>query len=342
MVRLVLFAFVLSLTSCDGSSTTGDHDPDAAPWTGPDAGRGTFTVCRGREYTPLPTQPWRHDVATPIVLAAGDANHSAQDIIVRPHVNPNLPGKFTYGTISKDLEDEDVQVFLDQCDGWSDLGIHTTDSDGRIAVDAPSTLGPGVYEARFQVLGDATMTTSYLWVLPAGTRITLTDIDGTMTSSDSELFMQIFDGSHVPEAYPSAVELTLAHAQKGWLVVYLTGRPYWLSGKTREWLADLSFSQGPLHVTDSNEEALPTDDGVRAFKQAWIEALLAEGYVIDYAYGNATTDIDAYLGAGIPADDVWIIGENGGMQGTHAVADSWEMRTIEVGLLNGIDQPFDW
>jgi hypothetical protein len=337
--RLLL---LVMLSACGGSSTTPGDDPDAAPWIGPDAGRQSFAVCRGREYTPLPTEPWRHDLATPIVLAAGDANHSAQDVLVRPQANPTLPGKFAYGTISKDLEDEDVRVYLDDCTGWVDLGAHATDSDGRIAALAPSTLGPGVYEARFQVLGDATMTTSYLWVLPAGTRITLTDIDGTMTSSDSELFMQILDGSYVPEPYPGSVDLTLAHAAKGWLVVYLTGRPYWLSAKTREWLADLALAPGPLHVTDSNEEALPTDGGVRAFKQAWIEALLAQGWVIDTAYGNATTDIDAYLGAGIPAEDVWIIGDNGGMQGTHAVTGDWEERVAEVEQLAPVEQPFDW
>lgn len=317
-----------------------------APRPPDDAGAvpgGRFRDCRGRAFTPAPTQAWRHDTQTPITLQAGAPNHSAQDQI-ETTVAVALPGKFSYGSISKDLEDELVRVSIDDCGAWRTLGDFATDDDGRISVPVPAGIftSPGVHEVRYQVLGDGSLTASFVWVYPRGTHVALTDIDGTMTQSDSELFQQIFDGSHVPVAYPGAVELTTTHATRGHVVFYLTGRPYWLMQKSRQWLYDLRFAPGPLHVTDSNSEAVPSEGGVGAFKRDYLTSLAAKGLVIDVAYGNATTDIYAYLGAGLPADDVWIIGKHAGEQGTHAATDSWTARVAEVAALPTVDQPFDW
>jgi hypothetical protein len=335
--RLV-WLFPLVVTAACGGSSSGPAGAGGRGGTG-GSGPSAFASCRGRALSPAPTQDWRH-LTTSVVVAAGAANHAAQDVIAAPGAAPSLPGKFTYGVVSKDLEDEDVRVVLDDCAGWRDLGTALTDSDGRMAVTAPASLSPGVYEVRFQVLGDASGTLSYLWILPAGTRVIVSDIDGTLTQSDSELFMQILDGSHVPVPYPGGVDLTNGHAGKGSIVVYLTGRPYWLTQRTRDWIANLGFAPGPLHVTDSNEEAVPAESGVGAFKRAWLQGLTANGYAIDFAYGNATTDISAYLGAGLAANIVWIIGDNGGQMGTHAVVGSWTARVAEVQALPAVTQPF--
>jgi phosphatidate phosphatase PAH1 len=327
--KSLVLLFVLS--SCGHASSSDEPNSHS---------ERTFSVCRDRTFTPAPREEWRH-TRTQFVVAAGSPNHAAQDVIAKPEMRPSLVGKFAYGPASIDLEDENVRVFLDRCNGWQDLGAVATDSDGRILMSVPDALGPGVYEARLQVLGDGSTTLSYLWVLPARTRLTLTDIDGTLTASDSELFAQILDGSHVPVAYPGAADLTLAHNTKRWLVVYLTGRPYWLTGHTRDWLQNLGFSSGPLHVTDSTAEALPTESGVGAFKLAWIQGLLAAGYLIDFAYGNAPTDISAYLGAGIPAEDVWIIGDNAGHTGTNSAVGGWQDRVRDVQALSAVEQPFE-
>jgi hypothetical protein len=333
---------VLVAGACGGNSDVIDA-PRAAGDGDAAVPAGRFRTCAGRPYTPAERQAWRHDTQTPLTLQAGAANHSAQDQI-EPTVAVTLPGKFTYGSVSKDLEDELVRVSIDDCSAWRSLGDFATNDDGRISVPVPSDIftSPGVHEVRYQVLGDASLTTSFVWVLPRGTRIALTDIDGTMTQSDSELFQQIFDGSHVPVAYPGAVDLTTTHAARGHVVLYLTGRPYWLMPKTRDWVRDLSFARGPLHVTDSNSEAVPSEGGVGAFKRDYITSLLADGYVIDHAYGNASTDIYAYLNAGLPADRVWIIGQYAGDQGTHAATDSWIPRVGEVTALPAVEQPFAW
>lgn len=335
----------LVLAGCGDDATGVGGEPDARVGVGvPDGGapgKPTFRDCRGRAYEPLPDQDW-DNWGTEATVALGAANHSAQDLIAVPGAPPTLPGKFTYGTVSKDLEDERVNVVIDDCQGWRELGEFTTDSDGRIGAPVGMTFDVGVYEARFQVLGDQSLTRSYLWVLPVGTRLVVSDIDGTLTASDSELFQQVLDGSHVPEPYPAAVELTTAHAGIGHVILYMTGRPYWLSGKTRGWLEDLAFAAGPLHLTDSNEEALPTEAGVGDYKLAYLASLVAAGYSLELAYGNATTDIYAYLGAMIPPEKVWIIGDNAGQQGTNAVVTGWTERVAEVQALPPVEQPFDW
>lgn len=334
-----LLAAACFLLGCDGN---GGPSPAADGPTG-DASteRTKLQRCTGRAYTPAPVEDWRHSIATPIVTAAGDPNHSGKDTLAKPGLASALPGKFTYGTISKDLEDEDVLVFLDDCQGWMPLGRFATDSDGRMSAPAPS-LPAGVYEVKFQVAGDRSVATSFLWVLPAGTRIVVSDIDATLTTNDSEVFRQILDGSYVPETYPNAIALTKAHEARGHVVFYMTGRPYWLTDHTRGYLASMGFAVGPLRVTDSNSDILPTEGSVGTYKLNNLNAIKEAGLVIDFAYGNATTDIYAYLGSGIPADRVWIIGDHAGEQGTHPMTGDWAPRIAEVGALPAVAQPFDW
>lgn len=322
---------------CGGTAVSMDDGPDAPVLP---QGRQTFQRCTNRPFTPAPDEGWRHDIATPLATAAGEPSHAGKDIIARQGAPAVLDAKLAYGAVSKDLEDEDVLVFLDDCTGWRPLGRATTDDDGRVHVPAP-LLPVGAYEIRFQVAGDQSQTMSVLWVLPAGTRIVVSDIDATLTTSDAALFEQIFTG-YVPDAYPMSAELMNAHAERGHVVVYLTGRPYWLSEMSRAWLAAKQLPVGPLRVTDSNRDILPTEDSVGAFKRAQLAELVAAGFVIDAAYGNATTDISAYLANGLDPARVWIIGTHGGERGTQAVTASWATRAAAVAASAKVIQPFDW
>jgi hypothetical protein len=295
--------------------------------------------CVGRTFD-APTADGFEHTSSKLAAAAGSARHYVQDVIVPPGTAPRVEAKLTYGQVSKDLEDELVQVFVDDCSTWLDAGTTRTDDDGRAEFDLPANLTVGLHEVRVVVLGDGTQATATLWVLPVGTRLVITDVDGTLTSGDSELFEQMLHGTYVPEAYPGASALTRAHTERGHVVVYLTGRPYWLVNVTRGWLRDLGFATGPLHVADRHADILPTEEGVGAYKRAWLQGLLQAGYVVDVAYGNATTDIFAYLGAGLPATSVWIIGKHAGAQGTHAVDASWEARAAEVSASERVLQHF--
>jgi hypothetical protein len=335
---------VSALLLAAGCGGPGVPPPEPATHDAP----ATLARCLGTPFAPAPGEAWRHPLASPLTVALGAPGHSIQDVLATPAGAATVHGKFAYGTVSKDLEDERVRVSLDVCSGWVTLGDALTDADGRVAVSLPDGLGPGVYDVRMQVLGDGTLAAGQAWLLPAGTHLAVTDIDGTLTTGDEELvedvltdlFQPILGGSYTPAAFPGAAALTGALARRGQVVVYLTGRPYWLTGATRRWLADGAFAPGPLHLADSSEEALPTADGVGAYKQAWLRGLAAQGFMLDEAYGNATTDVSAYAAAAIPPSSTWIIGTNGGAGGTQAVTGSWEARAAAVAAMPAVAQPF--
>lgn len=342
---LVVTALTL-LAGCPLGSGGGDDQPrlDAAvstidaPTDGPGSVAPVFHRCVGRAYTAPPAGEFNH-TTNAIVAATNAPVHAGLDTVETPGA-PHVQARFMYGTFNNDLEDEPVAVSLDDCTGWQDLGLHTTDDQGALDVAVTAQLGPGVYEVRYAVVGDASTTVSYLWILPVGTHVVITDIDGTLTTSDTELFLQILNGSYVPTAYPSAADLTNAHAGKGHIVVYATGRPNYLTAKTREWLTQLGFALGPVRLAPGVTEALPTDAGVGTYKRDFFTSLTGKGLVIDLAYGNATTDIFAYSGAGVAPTSQWIIGTNAGMSGTNPVMDSWAARVTQVQALAPVDQPF--
>lgn len=333
MMRYLL----VCLAAC-GAPLSSSSSPDAAG--APDApivDTGRFQACVDHPFTPAADEDWTNTSSS--VIAVGSPHHSAGDVVATPRSEPYVGAKLTYGPTSKDLEGEDVLAFVDTCTGWRALGRGVTDDDGRVRVKLPA-LPTGVYEVRFQVAGDQSTTRAFAYMLPPGTHLVVTDIDATLTTSDAAVFQQVFDGSYVPEAYPDAARLVAAHVDRGHVIVYLTGRPYWLDAPSREWLATKSFPRGPLRLADSNTDILPTEGSVGAYKLARLRALVDAGYVIDAAYGNATTDISAYLGAGVPADSVWIIGTHAGEQGTNAVTGAWTQRADEVAAAPDVVQPF--
>ncbi len=310
----------------DGVAVDGSP-PDAAPE------RPELVACETEASPDGPREEWRHGFNA--FVAASGEGHSAQDVVAVTGATARLLGKFTYGAISKDLEDEDVEVFLADCEGgWRSVGRRRTDRDGRLVLGIPAARLPAVgrYDVAFRVLGDGTVVRSRLWIVPPGTHLMVFDIDGTLTTDDlelfadlvAELFEPLLDGDHVPEARAGGVELThLRRGEQHRLLVYLTGRPYTLTDLTRGWLAELGFAPGALHVVDDVLQVLPTNDAVGAYKRDYLLSLQERGLVIDAAYGNASTDLFAYAEAGIPAQRTFIAGPHGGELGTVAVGEDW-------------------
>jgi hypothetical protein len=309
-----------------------------------------YQSCTSSPEPSLSPQGFRH-LSSELLVGVANPEHSAQDVIALPSSRTQIPGKFAYGRFSKDLQDEEIIAFLDDCSGFSELGRALTDSDGRVSFELDTTpLGLGRFALHQAVTGDASGAPSELRVLPAGTQLIVLDIDGTLTTSDSEVlqdtidefFLPIYEGSYLPEAYPGAIALTQALADKGYVLVYLTGRPYWLTRITREWLQELGFAPGHLHLTDSNGEALPTEGGVGSYKRDYLLGLLAMGYTIEYAYGNATTDIWAFEQAGIDKSKTFIIGDHAGEEGTQGIAGDYLLHLAAVQALPQALQPFAW
>ncbi len=286
---------------------------------------------------------WRNSLETGVLtIPMGAPNHRGQDVIVAAGEPQRLIAKFAYGAIDKDLKDEDVEVFYQPdapCGAWESLGVFPTSEDGeygtmwgvaddggRIFVELPMAkrLPVGVYPVRMLVKGDLSIAAFTLWVTAPSVSVVVTDIDGTLTTSDFELITQIFtdlfSGSYVPEAYPGGQDVLWAYRQKGYQIIYVTGRPDLLRAQTQTWLVDLGYPPGVVHLTDTNTQAFPTDAGVAAYKTDFLNKVVAEAQAAFYAaYGNATTDIHAYANVNIPKNRTYIIGANAGQEGTVAV-----------------------
>ncbi len=315
-----------------GASRAGTEDGAPAPDNTP--GLPSLRSCTaGKRPTGLPVEDWRHRAAKIITL--GDPGHSVQDLVVPPTGPLVIGGKFAYGATSKDLEDESIQIWIDDCaKGYRLLGQAVTDSDGRVAhtVSTNDIPGIGVYGLHLRVEGDDSWVSATLRILPVATELIVFDIDGTLTTGDDEvvqdvladLFARLGSGDSVPEPRPSAVEITRLRADQGYQLIYLTGRPYLLTNITRGWLADLGFAPGTLHVTDSNSQAIPGTGGVGTFKAEYIGGLRDAGFTLNAGYGNASTDLYAYGRTGVPAARTFIVGPHGGEAGSVALGDDYD------------------
>lgn len=220
----------------------------------------------------------------------------------------------TNGLFSTPLVGEAVSLwhYDTTAEAWSSLGRTTTDDDGAydVQVDMPQANGEPVY-AMLEADGSCAEHYTYLW--PPGTKVVISDIDGTLTASDAELQEETADPAYVQKTKTKAVELTQAWAAKGYPVIYLTARPHVYRIETRTWLRDLGFAAGPAITANSL-----ADPG--AYKTRWLQRMFQDfGWVPVAAYGNATTDVTAYEDAEIPKAATFIIGEYAGMSGTVAI-----------------------
>jgi phosphatidate phosphatase PAH1 len=160
---------------------------------------------------------------------------------------------------------------------------------------------------------------------PGAKRAVVFDIDETLTTSDTQNFIQLIFSAYDQKARPGAVELVNFYADQGYKIFYLTARPANIrylglrqspERVTNDWLWRHGF---PIGEGISKTTLAPTfvnGDSAAAYKAGALKFYEAQGWQFDYAYGNAESDIAGYAGAGIPKDRTYIIGEYAGADGT--------------------------
>ena len=141
------------------------------------------------------------------------------------------------------------------------------------------------------------------------------DIDGTLTTSDAEFATQIVNPKHDPAMRPDANKLAQGYAALGYKVMYVTARGSGLSlsdgtsatDATNAWLAGHGFPQLKNTVFLASGIGL-TGTAATSYKTDVMNTLKKQGYVLSYAYGNSTTDIDAYRNVNIANDHIFLVG----------------------------------
>lgn len=243
----------------------------------------------------------------------GDARHRGRDATFVTGQPQTLIGKFAYGTFDDDLKLEEVDIFVQQgCTGdWTKIGTATTSTDeaphapvdgiedtgGRVYFDVPNLLPEGRHRIAMVVAGDGTSADFIVDVVPAGTRYIASDVDGTLTTSETDGFSGLFSDK-VAEANPDAATVFTELAKKGFRIVYLTARPETEIAGTRRFTAERGFPRGLVHTSTSLIGALGAD--ATKFKTTDLAALAARGASIPIVFGNTATDADAYENAQIP------------------------------------------
>ncbi|HET7505221.1 MAG TPA: hypothetical protein VFK02_29585 [Kofleriaceae bacterium] len=208
------------------------------------------------------------------------------------------------GLLADPLPGENVSLWYYDPDAtmWRSIGSTKTADDG--SYDLPSTgfVAPSGRPIYAMLEADGSCAAHYDYLFPPGSKVVVTDIDGTLTLSDNELFMQLGDEAYVPKLMPAADRLMQAWATKGYPIVYLTARPHSQRAESRGWLTDLKFPDGPL-ITAGNGAQPDT------YKALWMMRMIQDfGWNVVAVYGNAATDITAYASAGIPAEHTFIVG----------------------------------
>jgi len=239
------------------------------------------------------------------------------------------------------LVHEAIDVYVERsCGTWEFLGEASTTNDGDhgsdddggrvyFRVPASKKLTLGDYRVKMVVKGDHTEANLWAHVWPEGTPLVVSDIDGTITTKEWDGLITFFD-SNYPDPRDGAQELFSAYHAKGYRVVYLTARPEPMTADTRDWFTDNLFPEGVfrLSLTDIGEHG----DNARAFKQAYLQTLVAKGFELKAVYGNKGTDLDAYLRAGAaPASITLVSGQYSGELKGARMVDGWLQEAVNVG-----------
>jgi len=123
------------------------------------------------------------------------------------------------------------------------------------------------------------------------------DIDGTLTPQVSAVF----------EARTDAAKAVRIFADKGYKIIYLSTRISWLSAGIPSWLKEHGFPHGSVHVAQTDEDRSHPDD----FKTRILKDFIDHGWNVKFAYGDSSTDFQAYAAVGIAKERVFALRREG-------------------------------
>ncbi|MDD5307625.1 MAG: HAD family acid phosphatase [Deltaproteobacteria bacterium] len=211
----------------------------------------------------------------------------------------------------------------------SDAGTDSdsdSDTDSDTDGDADSAPGSDAGDDTGSDSGSDTGTAGCEPATDATKTAVVFDIDATLTTGDSEYAKQIAIPSYDPAMRSKANALAQGYAARGYKVVYITARGVSVSlldgtsatDATTAWLHKHGFPR--LEGTVSLSPGLGASGAAATtYKTGVMQKLKGQGYVLAYAYGNSTTDIDAYQNATIENDRIFLVGSLSGQASSYGV-----------------------
>jgi hypothetical protein len=302
-------AFCLALVGCASSAPSQPVGVD--PGEAGDGGSGKAdgptavpqVLCDGTPDAG-PAGSFDH-FSSSVISALGDPRHRGFDLVAPASADPQqLEGWIAYTIADKALEDEAVDLFACRDNAWQPVGTATTDGDGKftLSLSGDDRMPVGLRQLYVSVEGDRTGTEFLGYVAPDGSALVVSDVDGTLTSSEDAFAETIVLGIE-PDEQPGASDAYQVAAAAGLQLVYVTARGNQYTDDTRQWLADQGFPLGPVRLSDSFL-TLPGQDTID-YKTSTISAL-EQGLTIAAGVGNRDSDITAYTQTDVPADRIYI------------------------------------
>lgn len=251
-----------------------------------------------------PKGKFRH-FKSKLIANLGDAAHRGFDLVAPASAGTQrVEGWLSYGLADKALEDEDVDLFACRAGEWQPLGRVTTDDEGKfsLALADGDRLPVGMRDLYASVVGDRTGTEFLGYVAPDGTQLAVSDVDGTLTSSENAYFETIALGIEC-DVQPGAPEAYQRATAQGLQLVYVTARGSKNTDTTRAWLDHKGFPRGPVRLAPGFV-TLPGSATVD-YKTSTVQAL-EDGLDVVAGVGNRASDVTAYTAAGVAPDHIFI------------------------------------
>jgi phosphatidate phosphatase PAH1 len=245
-----------------------------------------------------------NNLSSEIIAALGDPQHRGLDLIATADQDPqSIEGWLAYTVADKSLEGEDVDLYACLAGAWQYLGTATTDDDGHYALTltGDARLPLGMRDIYASVVGDRTSTQYIAYVAGDDQPLIVSDVDGTLTTSEYEFIETIALGEDC-DVWPGAADAYDDATNRGYQLVYVTSRGNQYTTLTRQWLAEQGFPPGPIRLSPSFV-TLPGNDTVD-FKTSAMQGFMT-GFQLAAGIGNRESDIEAYTNVGVPPADIW-------------------------------------
>jgi hypothetical protein len=209
--------------------------------------------------------------------------------------------------LSKDVENAPVRFYVDE----QQVGDTKTDEDGVAEVERKLDPQLQRYEVRAWAGFQELQATGRVFAWDRERVIIAVDIDHTIAKTDYE---ELLAQRGKDESDPVKHSVQALHALAGdFHIVYLTSRPRFLIDKTRAWLRERGFPDGPVvtsvRIRDLVRPKEFKEERLHTLRKAWPTLLIG--------IGNEPSDAEAYGASGMLT--LMLPGKNGGNVGPHAI-----------------------
>jgi hypothetical protein len=230
---------------------------------------------------------WLLAAACGLPAGCGPPVLGVQDVLVRPGEKAHLAAFVEREPVlglGKDLPG--VRVTFHAAD--QELAADKTDDEGLATAKCRLPAGSQRYDARATAQDRDLQAAGRVFEWGDERVIIAVDIDQTIARTEYKELLATGEEDGSDAVKRSAQTLrALAH---DFHILYLTGRPRSLLEKTRLWLAERKFPDGPVIMAESVSQVLRPGN----FKQKTLHALRKDWPTLRIGIGNRPSDADAY------------------------------------------------